>query len=576
METVVDLLLVATTLVGIALCVLGVHTYRTWDEPGALSFSGFAIVLGLGAVGSGSVALVTATLFDEGGTVVWAAISNVSILVAAVLWLVFSLRYTGRGRWLRRHRILLLFVPIAPAVLSNVLVRSTDSPSDLLVMLVWIFTVLAFVYVLGLFFIGSYLHIRAARIYEHIPLGQGAAFVVTAVVIPAVYLLTLVFTDQFGDLVGVGVFFSGFAVPFVALGVAIVRYDTFVSTPAAGSIGKREIARQMDDLAIVADHRERVIDVNRATVETLGVSRTEPLDEPVATLLGLTIDEVRASDELSLHTTTGHRQFDTQVSEVRDQHDRRLGSIVTLHDVTQREIREQRLQVLNRILRHNLRNKLTVVRGNAEAIELVEGTDQSPTPGELSNRIQEAVDDLLQLTERARNVERLMHESRSDSRPFSLDTVVRDTVEDVTGSSPELSVEITIEEDRTVFADEQLFGYVLRNVVENAIEHNDTERPSVSVTVSIRPSESHTVVIEVADNGPGIPDSELDAIRQGEETALDHASGLGLWATSWGVRQLGGELTFGENDPRGTVVRIELPSAIFEGAEVSVGDVERR
>ena len=65
----------------------------------------------------------------------------------------------------------------------------------------------------------------------------------------------------------------------------------------------------------------------------------------------------------------------------------------------------------------------------------------------------------------------------------------------------------------------------------------------------------------VADNGPGIPESERRAISQGIETQLAHVSGLGLWLTKWIVDQSNGDIRFAQNDPRGTIVGIRLPAA---------------
>lgn len=45
------------------------------------------------------------------------------------------------------------------------------------------------------------------------------------------------------------------------------------------------------------------------------------------------------------------------------------------------------------------------------------------------------------------------------------------------------------------------------------------------------------------------------------ETQLEHASGLGLWLVRWTVSLSGGDLSFGENEPRGSVVTLSLPAA---------------
>jgi sensor histidine kinase regulating citrate/malate metabolism len=68
-----------------------------------------------------------------------------------------------------------------------------------------------------------------------------------------------------------------------------------------------------------------------------------------------------------------------------------------------------------------------------------------------------------------------------------------------------------------------------------------------------------TLSIAVADNGPGIPDHEQQVLEAGEESALEHGSGLGLWAVHWGVTRMGGDLAFAENDPRGSIVTVSIP-----------------
>ena len=75
------------------------------------------------------------------------------------------------------------------------------------------------------------------------------------------------------------------------------------------------------------------------------------------------------------------------------------------------------------------------------------------------------------------------------------------------------------------------------------------------------PSETDTIVIEIADDGPGIPDAEIQPLEAGRETPLEHTSGLGLWLSQWIISLSGGTLSFEENDPRGTIARIDLERA---------------
>jgi signal transduction histidine kinase len=99
--------------------------------------------------------------------------------------------------------------------------------------------------------------------------------------------------------------------------------------------------------------------------------------------------------------------------------------------------------------------------------------------------------------------------------------------------------------------------FVFENLVENAIEHNTSASPEVEITVS-RTVDDEWVRVQIADNGPGIPDGEVEVLEEGYETAIHHASGIGLWITNWLVSEMDGDLRFTERDPTGTVVTVSL------------------
>ncbi len=105
--------------------------------------------------------------------------------------------------------------------------------------------------------------------------------------------------------------------------------------------------------------------------------------------------------------------------------------------------------------------------------------------------------------------------------------------------------------------DEKLFEMSLIELVENSILHNDQERPRVRIQLS---RHAEQVRVDVADNGPGIPDDETDILDHRTETALSHSSGLGLWLVKWTVSLSEGSLTFADNQPRGSVVTLTFPA----------------
>ncbi|MFB6298485.1 MAG: ATP-binding protein [Salinirussus sp.] len=62
----------------------------------------------------------------------------------------------------------------------------------------------------------------------------------------------------------------------------------------------------------------------------------------------------------------------------------------------------------------------------------------------------------------------------------------------------------------------------------------------------------------MSDGGSGIPEAELDPVRSGAETDLQHGSGLGLWVVQWGTELLGSEIDF-DTGPEGTTVSLTVP-----------------
>jgi K+-sensing histidine kinase KdpD len=97
----------------------------------------------------------------------------------------------------------------------------------------------------------------------------------------------------------------------------------------------------------------------------------------------------------------------------------------------------------------------------------------------------------------------------------------------------------------------------LRECLENAVVHSDRATPSIEVTAHRRATE---VVVQIADDGPGIPAMERRVLTdEAEMGALYHGSGMGLWLIAMIVQQSDGTLSFAENEPRGSVVTISLP-----------------
>ena len=229
-----------------------------------------------------------------------------------------------------------------------------------------------------------------------------------------------------------------------------------------------------------------------------------------------------------------------------------LGTSLAAREAELRQ-REQRLQVLNRVLRHNLRNSAAVVLGYAEMIR--ESTD-NPDTLRAATSIAEAGEDLEALSTKARQLEFTVEE-REGTEPIDVTSLVEEVLEDVDEQFPHIEVTATLPESAWVRADHSL-RMAIANLCENACQHNESTDPQLEVHVEVG---EDTVVIEVRDNGEGIPEHERAVINAGEETPLEHGSGLGLWVAAWAIQRSEGSLSFEVEEPVGSTVRIELERA---------------
>ena len=213
-------------------------------------------------------------------------------------------------------------------------------------------------------------------------------------------------------------------------------------------------------------------------------------------------------------------------------------------DITLQRERERRLQVLNTILRHNLRTEMTLVAGYVD--ELAATTDEH----ELTARIRDAVDEVVGLSDKARELERALEET-PELGPVDAVAHVRNGITDATKNHQEREVALDAT-PATAIADYRL-EIVVRNLVENAFEHGDGP-----VTVTVTRTDA-SVEVRVSDDGNGVPEFERELVAgERDITQLEHGSGLGLWIATWLLDAFDGDLRF--EDDASTIVAV-LPRA---------------
>ncbi|GAA0657467.1 sensor histidine kinase [Salarchaeum japonicum] len=315
------------------------------------------------------------------------------------------------------------------------------------------------------------------------------------------------------------------------------------------------------DPAVFLDADGRVRDYNTAALAilpSLDGSVGAPIDR-VNDLLAAELDDpgvVAVEDD-----TTRYYQVSTAPFTAGDA---RMGQLVTLTDVTDRETyrrqlesKTEQLEALTRVVRHDIRNDMTVITGWGETLR-----DHVDDDGrDALDRVLRTADHVVDVTDTVGEfLDALSGAASLDLRPVSLHrtltaelAAVRESHPDadyaVEGAIPDVDVRAT-----------GLLSSVFRNLLENAARHSDRDTPSVTVSCTER---DDTVEIRVADDGPGIPDAQKSRLfDRGEKGAASPGSGIGLYLVQTLVEQFDGTVHVEDNDPRGAVFVVELERAV--------------
>jgi signal transduction histidine kinase len=229
------------------------------------------------------------------------------------------------------------------------------------------------------------------------------------------------------------------------------------------------------------------------------------------------------------------------------------------------ERKTEQLLLLNRITRHDIRNEMNVVSGWTE--HLAENTDEEGD--QIRQRIRDSSQHVVDLTKAVREfVETLQTAGDPDLQAVDLESVVTNELTKRRTTFEDADFVITREIPRVYVRANDLLASVFRNVLNNAVQHNDSDTPRVEVTVL---EYGETVTVTVADNGPGIPQRQRDAVLGRTEQGLDHpGAGLGLYLVDTLLTQYGGAVRIGDAELGGASIEVELPKESL--TEVNTAD----
>ena len=281
-------------------------------------------------------------------------------------------------------------------------------------------------------------------------------------------------------------------------------------------------------------------------------------------------DESLSSIERSLVDREGNRK-EVILTAVPVTYQDEAAAQIVLKDITEQKDRERSLEWQNErldefagIVSHDLRGPLNVAQGRlelafeaptAEHPEHSEQREHLERLGDALDRMETLIEDILALARDGETVD--------ESRPIALE----EACEGCCGNLDMGDASLVFETQTTVRADRSRLQQLLRNLVQNAVEHGGDD---VTVTIGDL-DEGSGFYLE--DDGVGIPDEHRDHVFDMGYSTDDAGTGLGLSIVERVAEAHGWDVHLTEGHEGGA--RFEIHTESGEASLESTGRVAR-
>ncbi|WP_256287839.1 PAS domain-containing protein [Halobellus inordinatus] len=357
-----------------------------------------------------------------------------------------------------------------------------------------------------------------------------------------------------------------------------------------------EAKRRLD--AIVHNTSEAIYIKNRESeyvfINEVGA---DIFDETPETVVGKTDDElfdtesadaVRADDRHVFETGSGetwervryvdgteHVFIDNKFP-YRDESGEIIGLVGVSRDITERKAYEQQLEeqrdgldLLNKVVRHDIRNNLQVVLGYGDLLGPYVDADGNEHLTKILNNAESAVE----LTHTAADLAEVMVHPDRDPTRVCLDDILQTQITEVCETFDGATVAVAGSLPAVEVLADDMLSSVFRNLLKNAVQHNDKDVPEVTVSAAVD-DDAGAVTVRVADNGPGVPEDLRPSIFGKGEKGLDsEGTGVGLYLVRTLVEAYGGDVWI-EDETAGRPADTRTAPAAATDAEGAVFAVE--
>ena len=355
------------------------------------------------------------------------------------------------------------------------------------------------------------------------------------------------------------------------------QLDEKIATIREQEHGEQVVLSNMIEGVLTVDQGEQVLSMNRAAADLLDADVEHAAGRPFVEVirnadLNRFVRDTLASPgrterDIAIYTGDGERYLQAHGTNLRNAAGHLVGALVVLNDVT-------RLRRLERVRRdfvanvsHELKTPITSIKGFLET--LLDGAADDPgnarrfmgLAAKNADRLAMIIDDLLSLARLEQETER--GRITLDDEPVA--RVIDSAVETCRHIAEEKGVALrcAVEEGLSAPLNHLLLEQAVVNLIDNAIKYSDA---GGEVTVETR-GDGGEAVIEVSDQGVGIPDAHLPRLFE-RFYRVDKArsrrmggTGLGLAIVKHIVQAHDGTVSVTSTPGAGSTFTIRLPGA---------------
>ena len=316
---------------------------------------------------------------------------------------------------------------------------------------------------------------------------------------------------------------------------------------------------------VALDERGFVTQNNQVALKLLGLEIFTHVNqlERVSPALKLLVTGIRPGESRRVTFTNERGSVQLLVSASRILLRDKPITLLVMNDI-ENELDEKEIDSwvrLIRVLSHEIMNSIAPVTSLSDTL-LSMHSDPEITPDDLKRNtenglkvISETGKGLISFVESYRKFTRIPRPEREliNLNEFIQRAVILSSTEP---NFPEVTIDICIEpEDLKVFADPNLMGQVLLNLMKNAF-YALRGREDAHITLSAEHGPTGKVLIRVRDNGPGIPPEIMNEIFVPFFTTKEEGSGIGLSVSRQIMRMHGGNLKASSIEGKETVFTI--------------------